>query len=125
MTTDSSSFPSASSSVSSAAAKERRWATLAHLCSVASDPVENFTARFYSIDIASRKGGDSQAPVLLTSGESVFVFHESIDVASNTTLCGVAFGNQGKLCFCTGCAIQAPRQNQEDSRLLFGCWNLC
>ena len=52
-------------------------------------------------------GGNSQVPVRLTSGEAVFVVHAPIDMTSNSTLCGVGFGTQGKLCFRTGCAIQS------------------
>ena len=44
-------------------------------------------------------GGNSQVPVRLTSGASVFVVHAPIDMTSISTLCCVGFGNQGKLCF--------------------------
>ena len=53
-------------------------------------------------------GVDSQVPVCLTPGESVSVVHAPIlDMPSNSILCGIGFGNQGKLRFCTGCAIHA------------------
>ena len=105
MTSASSSFSSSSPSD----AASRRRALLAALRSGASSPsVADLSTRFSNVTLSPvGGGGNSQAPVRLTSGESVFVVHAPIDMTSNTTLCGVSFGNQGKRCFRTGCAVQS------------------
>ena len=105
MTSDSASFPS----VSPSDAASRRRALLASLRAGASSPsVADLSTRFSNVTLSpGGGGGNSQAPVRLTSGESVFVLHAPIDMTSNTSLCGVGFGNQGKRCFRTGCAIQS------------------
>ena len=105
MTSDSASFPS----VSPSDAASRRRALLASLRAGASSPsVADLSTRFSNVTLSpGGGGGNSQAPVRLTSGESVFVVHAPIDMTSNTSLCGVGFGNQGKRCFRTGCAIQS------------------
>jgi hypothetical protein len=109
MTSDSSSFPSTSPPSGPAGAPARRRALLASLRQGASSPAaEDLSARFAEVGISSSGGGvDPQRAVSLTSGESVFVVHDAIDMTSNTTLCGVEFGSQGKLCFRSGCAIQS------------------
>ena len=105
MTSDSASFPS----VSPSDAASRRRALLASLRAGASSPsVADLSTRFSNVTLSpGGGGGNSQALVRLTSGESVFVVHAPIDMTSNTSLCGVGFGNQGKRCFRTGCAIQS------------------
>jgi hypothetical protein len=82
MTSDSSSFPSTSPPSGPAGAPARRRALLASLRQGASSPAaEDLSARFAEVGISSSGGGvDPQRAVSLTSGESVFVVHEPIDM---------------------------------------------
>ena len=117
MTSDSASFPSPSSSGDAAS---RRQALLASLCASASSPsVAALSSCFSNVSLSPGGGvGNSQVPVYLTSGEPVVVVHAPIDMMSNTTLCGVGFGNQGKWCFRTGCAIQSHVESRRLPGLL-------
>jgi hypothetical protein len=119
MTSGSASFPSPSSEDE---ARSRRRALLARLRSGAASPsppsVGNLSSTFARVALADDGGVDAsqRSAVRVTSGECVFVVHDWIDMTSNSELCGVAFGNQNKLCFRVGCGVAS----HEDARITPG-----